>query len=92
MSKQPRALELASHLEAMASRVPTLNDEDDEDLEAASLLRSQHQLIGELVEALSDMNAGWKYIRSFHGDLYGVGWDRAQGKADAALSKAKEHQ
>lgn len=39
-----------------------------------------------LREALRDMNAGWKYIRQSHGDLYGVGWDRAQGKADAALA------
>ena len=44
----------------------------------------------ELVEALTDMNNGWKYIRNSHGDLYGVGWDRAQDKADAALAKAKE--
>jgi hypothetical protein len=41
-----------------------------------------------MYEALRDMLAGWKYIRSFHGDLYGVGWDRAQGKAEAALSAA----
>jgi hypothetical protein len=42
-----------------------------------------------LREALTDMYAGWKYIRSFHGDLYGVGWDRAQNKAEAALAKEK---
>lgn len=35
--------------------------------------------------ALSDMLAGWRYIRSMHGDLYGVGWDRAQEKAEKAL-------
>jgi hypothetical protein len=39
-----------------------------------------------LEAALTDMLAGWKYIRRFHGDLYGVGWDRAQGKAERALS------
>lgn len=44
----------------------------------------------ELVAALEDMLSGWKYIRETHGDLYGVGWDRAEGKARAALSKAKE--
>ena len=35
--------------------------------------------------ALADMLAGWRYIRHSHGDLYGVGWDRAQEKAEAAL-------
>lgn len=46
----------------------------------------------ELLEALRDMLAGWKYIRSMHGDLYGVGWDRAQGKAEAAWAKATGEQ
>jgi len=35
--------------------------------------------------ALADMLAGWRYIRDSHGDLYGVGWDRAQDKAERAL-------
>ena len=35
--------------------------------------------------ALVDMLAGWRYIRQAHGDLYGVGWDRAQSNAEAAL-------
>ena len=39
-----------------------------------------------LREALIYMRSGWRYIRAFHGDLYGVGWDRAQDKADAALA------
>jgi hypothetical protein len=42
-----------------------------------------------LREALTDMHAGWQYIRSFHGDLYGVGWDRCDEKARAALIKDK---
>lgn len=37
--------------------------------------------------ALSDMLAGWQYIRKFHGDLYGVGWDRCEAAAVAALNK-----
>ena len=37
-------------------------------------------------EALADMLAGWRYIRLHHGDLNGVGWDRAQFAAEAALS------
>jgi hypothetical protein len=39
----------------------------------------------EVVEALTDMLNGWKYIRHSHGDLYGVGWDRAQQRVEAAL-------
>lgn len=46
----------------------------------------------ELFEALRDMLGGWKYIRSAHGDLYGVGWDRAQEKAVAAIAKATGEQ
>lgn len=42
-----------------------------------------------LYEALEDMLNGWKYIRSTHGDLYGVGWDRAQKKAEDALKLAR---
>lgn len=42
----------------------------------------------ELLDALQDMLSGWKYIREQHGDLYGVGWDRAQNKAIEAISKA----
>lgn len=42
----------------------------------------------DLLEALQDMLSGWKYIREQHGDLYGIGWDRAQDKATAAISKA----
>ena len=40
----------------------------------------------QLAAALRDMLSGWRYIRSSHGDLYGVGWDRAQGNAEATLA------
>jgi hypothetical protein len=40
-------------------------------------------------EALRDMLSGWRYIRQVHGDLYGVGWDRSQTKAEKALEDAK---
>ena len=43
----------------------------------------------DLLEALEDMLSGWKYIRESHGDLYGVGWDRAQDKATAAITRAR---
>lgn len=36
--------------------------------------------------ALTDMWAGWRYIRMTHGDLPGVGWDRCDQKARAALT------
>jgi hypothetical protein len=42
----------------------------------------------DLLDALRDMLSGWRYIRSSHGDLYGVGWDRAQSAAEAAIAKA----
>ena len=41
-------------------------------------------------EALKDMNCGWKYIRESHGDLYGVGWDRSQQKADDASEALRQ--
>jgi hypothetical protein len=44
-------------------------------------------LAGELAEALLDMRGGWRYIREMHGDLYGVGWDRCEESATAALAK-----
>ena len=43
----------------------------------------------ELLEALRDMYSGWRYIRKHHGDLYGVGWERCDKKARAAIAKAK---
>ncbi len=48
----------------------------------------QQPLANELLEALRDMLEGWRYIRHSHGDLYGVGWDRAQEKAERAIAKA----
>jgi len=42
------------------------------------------------LDALKDMNCGWKYIRESHGDLYGVGWDRAQEKADDAIEALRQ--
>lgn len=35
--------------------------------------------------ALTDMLAGWRYIRETYGDLAGIGWDRAEQKAQEAL-------
>lgn len=43
----------------------------------------------DLLEALEDMLSGWRYIRETYGDLNGVGWDRCEGSARAAITKAK---
>ena len=64
------------------------------DIDIASHVRriSDAHLIAaapDLLAALEDMLAGWKYIRESHGDLYGVGWDRAQDKATAAIARAR---
>ena len=45
--------------------------------------------IKRLRAALQDALSGWRYIRETHGDLYGVGWDRVQRKAEAALAEQK---
>lgn len=37
-------------------------------------------------DALEDCHGALVYIRSVHGDLYGVGWDRCMDKAAKALS------
>lgn len=46
----------------------------------------------ELLQAARDMLSGWKYIRQNHGDLYGVGWDRAQSKVETAIAKIESTQ
>jgi hypothetical protein len=45
--------------------------------------------VARLRAALTDMWAGWKYIRMTHGDLPGVGWDRCDAKARAALGEPR---
>jgi len=50
--------------------------------------RKYYQERSERLEmALQDMLSGWKYIRETHGDLYGVGWNRAQANAETALDE-----
>lgn len=43
----------------------------------------------ELLAALEDMLSGWKYLREHHGELSGVGWDRAQDNAESAIRQAR---
>lgn len=49
---------------------------------AAQVLAAE---VRELRDALSDCAGGLRYIRETHGELYGVGFDRALGKANARL-------
>jgi hypothetical protein len=46
--------------------------------------------IEQLERALRDMLSGWRYIREYHGDLAGVGWDRCEQSASAALAAAPQ--
>jgi len=71
-----------SGLSIVAKYVGYVNDE--EEIANANLIAAAP----ELLEALQDMLSGWEYIRANHGDLYGVGWDRAQNKATSAINKA----
>jgi len=42
-----------------------------------------------LLEAAKDALSGWRYIRSQHGDLSGVGWDRVEDALRAAIRAAE---
>jgi len=42
-------------------------------------LEAKDKLIGELKAALLDAIGGMAYIKAFHGELYGVGFDRIEG-------------
>ena len=66
-----------------------VTEENQKELEAAQAeIATKLSAVPELLEAVRDMLSGWKYIREVHGDLYGVGWDRAQKKAEDAIAKA----
>ena len=66
---------------------------DDRIEESSTCLRNQIAAQAAEIEilrsALTDMLAGWHYIRLTHGDLSGVNWDIYQNNAIAAL-KTKE--
>ncbi|MCE1464255.1 hypothetical protein [Enterobacter roggenkampii] len=71
-------------IDAEGGEIMLLKAECEQDDHNATLIAAAPDLL----EALQDMLSGWKYIREQHGDLYGVGWDRAQDKAQSAISKA----
>ena len=60
----------------------------DDPSKSGSLYREAADEIERLRAAVADMLCGWRYIRQTHGELYGVGWDRAQEKAEKALGIA----
>lgn len=41
----------------------------------------------QLEDALLDARSGMRYIREAHGNLFGVGFDRVEDKAKAALDE-----
>jgi hypothetical protein len=51
-------------------------------IDSLSLQVGEHRAeIARLRAALSDMLSGWRYIRTHHGDLSGVGWGRCEDAA-----------
>lgn len=82
MSKQPRALELARNLDLGVEAGLFMKHGTFD--EAASLLRSQHALIGELVEAIEqlvgpsdDPASGWRGVSGTY-DLFACEHCRAE--------------
>ena len=65
------------------------NTDDGEHIEESAANARLIAAAPKLLEALGDMTSGWCYIRKVHGDLTGVGWDRAEDAARAAIAKAR---
>ena len=81
---------IATLREARAERDAMSNLYAQEGHKSLVLLNENTSLLAEnrlLREAVEDLLGGWRYIRQAHGDLYGVGWDRAQHKGEIALAE-----
>ena len=54
-----------------------------------AIAQEQRAVLQEVKAAMRDMLCGWKMIRDSGGEdkIYGIGWDRAQAKVEAALDK-----
>ena len=54
-----------------------------------AIAQGQREALQEAKAAMRDMLCGWKIIRNEGGEekVYGIGWDRAQSKVEAALDK-----
>jgi hypothetical protein len=98
LNQQPEAPQLTEsselrRLQAENERLHQINQSHEMKLSVRGYeiqIKDLKAVNAELLDALKDMHGGWKYIRETHGDLYGVGWDRAQKKAEAAIAKAEE--
>ena len=57
--------------------------------EVLAIAQEQRAALQEAKAAMRDMLCGWKIIRNSGGEdkIYGIGWDRAQAKVEAALDK-----
>ena len=69
--------------EILATDLPAVIRELQAAREREAALLAEGRL---LKEATEDLLGGWRYIRQAYGDLYGVGWGRAQHKGEQALS------
>ena len=79
------------HASARLDEIREELDESDISTNGKTILGAVQELLAErdgLRAALTDMHAGWRYIRQQHGDLPGVGWDRCEKAATAALGAA----
>ena len=58
-------------------------------LRILAIAQEQRAVLQEVKAAMRDMLCGWKMIRDSGGEdkIYGIGWDRAQAKVEAALDK-----
>lgn len=69
-----------------------LHDDNSTELfdveEASEVMAEAAHLIAEMSDALRDCSAGLAYVRQHYGELAGVGFERALGKAEEALTKA----
>ena len=74
--------DLNRHVQSLTAEIATLTAERD------TLAAKCEQL----QDALKDLLSGWRYIRQDpkHIDIYGVGWDRAQHGAEAAIAAQQE--
>ena len=76
-----------AEVDRLHKRVNFLERRDANFVEVNATLRAE---VARLRDALEDMASGWHYIRTVHGDLPGVGWDRCEQSARAALSQPED--
>jgi|688.fasta_scaffold863738_2 hypothetical protein len=79
----------AEDVEPLVAEIERLRAEVEEQARLLGMSGEREAKLRARVEgleaALRYMLSGWRYIRETYGDLYGVGWNRAEEKARAAL-------